>query len=225
VGLSASMEKDVVIEYGTGSHTRAINIRPIADYFGENAAGLCFLNTITGCDTVSSILGVGKKTALKVGLQGDFLKIFANFDHQLFDSQISTMEKYVCKLFSEKTDLSLVNDLRKHMFGCGTPIDRLPPTKAAFDEHCKRAGLQTHVWLNSLEAQPLLLDPKNWGWVLDEISSTYSPLWTPLPMLSEVSIHFTKCGCVKGCQKNCGCKKKRVNCSSLCKCKNNHGDS
>lgn len=61
VGLVNEIGNKLWIEYGTGRSIRTINIPHLASHFGHSAKGVVFLHAISGCDTVSSLIGIGKK--------------------------------------------------------------------------------------------------------------------------------------------------------------------
>ena len=56
--------KELWLEFGTGKNYRLIPAHEIAKSIGpESAAALSAFHAFTGCDTTSSFLGRGKKTA------------------------------------------------------------------------------------------------------------------------------------------------------------------
>ena len=56
-----------------------------------------------------------------------------------------------------------VNEARKKLFiHKSRSLENIPPTKAALEQHIKRAGLQAHCWSQTLVKNPRLPGPSNW---------------------------------------------------------------
>ena len=87
-------------------------------------------------------------------------------------------------LIDRASEATEVNEARKQLFTRKTrAVENMPPTKAALEQHMKRAAFQAHVWCKSLEPDPQLPSPSDWGWVKEE--SGWQPLWTTLPEASQ----------------------------------------
>ncbi|KAL8591566.1 hypothetical protein ACOMHN_055533 [Nucella lapillus] len=98
----------------------------------------------------------------------------------------------------------------------------IPPTKAALEEHVKRAVYQGgHVWGQILLPAPELPPPTNWGWSRTG-EGQYTPYWTRLPEAAHSCIELVSCKCKKGCVRRCKCKKAALQCTAICVCE---GDS
>ncbi len=77
-------------------------------------------------------------------------------------------------------------------------IEKIPPTKAALQQHVKRATYQAgHIWGQALIPNPTLPSPSDWSWVKQE--DKWCSMWTRLPQASTVCKEFIKCGCTKHC--------------------------
>ena len=62
--LNRTKPEELWVEFGTGEHFRFIPIHEIAAAVGpRKSANLPLFHALTGCDTVSSFAGMGKKTA------------------------------------------------------------------------------------------------------------------------------------------------------------------
>nr|CAD7443572.1 unnamed protein product [Timema bartmani] len=86
----------------------------------------------------------------------------------------------------------------------------LPPTSAAGRQQSHRVYLQVQQWLDNL------FTPMDWSWQL--IGKELVPVITFPPPAPEKQSHFICCGCKKGCEHNCKCKKSRLACSTICRC-------
>ena len=84
-------------------------------------------------------------------------------------------------------------------------VENMPPTKAALEQHIKRATFQANIWCKALEPDPQLPSPADWGWVKEDLG--WQPLWTTLPEASQSCYELIHCGCKKGCTNRCKCKK------------------
>ena len=129
--------------------------------------------------TVSSFRGIAKHF--------EFLTQLSNVNYSSFNLHI--VESFVCRFFDRKSDICDINQPRAEMFKSGLSLDKLPPIKAALEQHAKRAMLQVHAWQCALEQHPLELKPEDWGW--HQPLGKLVPLWSLLPSVSEILVHFT----------------------------------
>ena len=102
----------------------------------------------------------------------------------------------------------------------GRDLDKIPQTRDALVLHTKRAIMQaSHSWSHSGEPYIDLPSTKDWGWTQqDTDNERWTPIWTTLPPATQSCLELLKCGCTKGCSRNCRCKKAELPCTSLCKC-------
>ena len=184
---------------------------------------LLIAHAITGCDTVSAMYKIGKKTALNVLQEKDcgFLDIFkANYASH--DQIWRAGEMFVLMLYkAKKTCKSLDNcryfsymrmmkaSQKKISYSVGSvQLETLPPTSAAMKYHAYRAYFAVQEWLgNSLQAT-------DWGWELND--GTLTPIYTDRPAASDSVLRLVSCGCKKGCGKRCSCRKAGLDCSAMC---------
>ena len=129
------------------------------------------------------------------------------------------MEHFVVLLYDRASTEVKVNEARKHLFSQkGRPMDGLPPTRAALVEHTKRAAYQSgHVWAQMFVAVPRLPSPSKLGW-LQTTNGGWEVKWTALPEASQACCELLRCGCKKGCRKQCKCVKAVLQCTALCLC-------
>ena len=106
------------------------------------------------------------------------------------------------------------------LFSQGTrTLETIPPTQQALLQHAFRALYQaSYIWKQCLEPQQDLPDVSAWGWVKDEKSKLYAPLWTLLPDASKACALLFHCGCSKACRGNCKCLKASLRGTLLCRC-------
>ena len=110
------------------------------------------------------------------------------------------------------------------MVAQGKAIDRIPPSKEALMQHAKRAAYQAgHVWAASISRCPEEQDPTKWGWKM--VDGHIEPHWSDLEEASKECRELIKCGCKKGCIKNCRCHIAKLTCTELCACSGKCDDS
>ena len=89
-----------------------------------------------------------------------------------------------------------VNKARKKLFAKRSSVQRIPPTRAALEQHVKRAVFQGgHVWGQTLVPQPVLPSPASWGWINTD-DELYEPHWTTLPEASKTCYKLISLCCV-----------------------------
>ena len=179
-------------------------------------------HALTGCDTVSAFVGHGKKTAWAAWnafpeLTNALLDL-AHAPTEVSEQSMHAIERFVILLYDRTSTCTEVNQARKKLFAKTSSVQRIPPTRAALEQHVKRAAFQGgHVWGQALAPDPVLPSPSTWGWIKTD-NGLYEPHWTTLPEASKTCYEFISCGCKKGCRTNCKCKKAGLQCTALCKC-------
>jgi len=157
------------LAFGTGKNFRYISIHGIVKALGEErASSLLFFHAFTGCDTVSSFAGRGKKTAWEVW--NAFPEVTATFKQLSSEPPdvepiMPIIQRFVVLMYDRSSCKMTVNGLRKHLFTkkCRT-MEGLPPTEAALLQHTKRAALQSgYCWNRCLQSQQSLPSPSQWG--------------------------------------------------------------
>ncbi|KAG7172779.1 hypothetical protein Hamer_G007018 [Homarus americanus] len=111
-----------------------------------------------------------------------------------------------------------VNVLRKKLLSRKSrSLEHLPPTRAALEQHIKRAAYQVgHIWGQGAIAFVILPSPCDWGWM--KSGDELEPLWTTLSEVSKSCHELISCGCRKHCGGKCRCKKAALKCTGLCAC-------
>ena len=216
--------EELWICFGTGKHFRNIPAHVISDALKEKARALMLFHALTGCDTVSFFKGKGKKSAWLAwneypSVTNTFLTLLDE-PSEISSDLLSDVEQFVVKMYSKNCDSSSVNEARKELFASKKGLLNIPPTKGALLQHLKRAVFQaSYIWAKSLDPTQNLPSPEQWGY--KQTHNGWVPHWTDLPQFTSSSNYLTKCGCNKGCNYRCKCRKINLKCTKLCKCKGN----
>ena len=226
------------IGFGTGKHYRDIPIHDICKRLTKDEArALPFFHALTGCDTNSQPVNIGKKTAWdRWGSMPEMTQVFLwlldNPEKFTMNSWVwNLLERYLIVQCSKSCSSSRLNDARLKLFQSGTKtLENLPPTSAAYFQHVKRAILQaSFFWKQSLTPQQVIPNYALYGWKYDERVKQWVPHWTDLADTSTACAFLVKCGCKKACHGNCKCFKAGLRCSALCGCQggctNNNDDN
>ena len=121
---------------------------------------------------------------------------------------------------------------RRNLFPRNNSVQQIPPTRAALEEHVKRAVYQDgHLCGETLLLDPVLPSPTDWRVcvcvracvrgcvrVCVKTEGIYEPHWTTLPQASKSCHELISCGSKSGCRKRCMCKKDALQCTGLCFC-------
>ncbi|KAK7104108.1 hypothetical protein V1264_018877 [Littorina saxatilis] len=91
------------------------------------------------------------------------------------------IEKFVILLYDRTSKCTDIDKARRKIFARKNNVQLIPLTKAALEEHAKRAEYQGgHVWGQILLPAPELPPPTNWCWSRTG-EGQYIPYWTKLP--------------------------------------------
>ena len=214
--------EELWIAFGTGSDFHYIPVHEVAAAMDPKVcATLHVFHAFTGCDTISSFGGRGKKTAWNTWKV--FPEVTAAFEDLLLmqghirSSTISALERFVILMYDRTSDIVEINEARKQLFTQKSrSLENLPPTLAALEQHIKRASHQSNCWNLALIPDPDLPSPADWGWKKDQTG--WQPVWTNLPEASQSCSELIRCGCKKGCTGMCKCFKAALKCTALCFC-------
>ena len=95
-------------------------------------------------------------------------------------------------------------------------LAKLPPTSEAAHEHLFRVYLQVQAWLGNK------LDATEWGWKMEYVKEsggsrkTLTAVPSSKPFTPDDDLHLVSCSCKSSCGNYCGCRKVRLNCSTMC---------
>lgn len=142
-----TVDTDVLVLAVTAAQCLNITAHEMARALGpDRCIGLPMFHAFTGCDTVSSFAGRGKKTAWDTWVTFDdvtraFCALAATPDS--IDDWMEPLERFVVLLYDRTSSLESVNQARKQLFTQkGRTLDEIPPTQAALIQHTKRAAYQ-----------------------------------------------------------------------------------
>lgn len=214
--------EELWIAFGTKSNFRYIPIHEVVAAMDPRVcATLHVFHAFTGCDTISSFGGRGKKTAWNTW--NVFSEVTAAFEDLLLmqsdirSSTISALERFVILMYDRTSDTEEINEARKQLFTRKSrTLENLPPTLAAPEQHIKRVCYQSNCWNQALIPYSDLPSPADWGWKKDQTG--WQPVWTTLPEASRSCSELIRCGCKKGCTGRCKCFKVALKCTALCFC-------
>ena len=195
--------QELWIDFGTGKTRRFIPVHELAMTLGpQKCTGLPLFHSITGCDTVSAMYGVGKKKAWQLWQTYDhitttFASLSSNPPQEISDSHYAELECFAVLLYDRTSASTEVNDVRRVLFTQKSrAIENNPPTQAALTQHVRRAIYQGgHIWGQALMARPEYPDPSSWGWNKEQsgTSTTWTPLWSTLAPASATCIELLRC--------------------------------
>ena len=161
----------VTIEACAGGYT-VIDVNAVVQQHASIIPNLLAVHALIGCDTTSSIAGVGMAMAFK-RLEGFNEPLQIGEADILADAVYTSCERYVCALYGQMPSTSL-QVMREQMFSrkiaskkhIPPKFSTLSPTSPAFRLHCKWAHYQTALWKAAVNAAPPELDPQHFGWTL-----------------------------------------------------------
>lgn len=220
--------KEFWFKTGRGAKRRFIPIHEIVTKLGPRVCTLLLaFHGITGCDTVSSLAGIGKKTAFDV-LKSNVATLadLANFGNEavlsLDNDAVVAGSRFVCLLYDQRTESFNVNELRYKLFTQKSISgEKLPPSLDALILHLKRVNYQIYIWKHACTPILNLPSPIGNGWTNGTYKTIQLDMMSQNPIPDEIT-ELTHCGCKTGCKTNrCRCKKLNLACFDACLC----GDS
>ena len=148
------------------------------------------LHALTGCDTTSSLKGIGKVKPIKLFRKSDkFGEILCQLGEtwDLEETQLKDIEHFVCCLYGfqrfKSIDQVRVHILRKKCEKNGVldpkkniDLANLPPCFSSLKQHIKQVNYQVRIWKLAEENFPERPQPTNHGWKLTEMG--LEPLWS-----------------------------------------------
>ena len=209
---------------GVGKNIRYIAIHDITSSLGPNVCKLLpAFHSITGCDSVSSFSGVGKKSAFIILRKNvhEFkdLEMFGDSPVlSLEDDSVVACIRFVCLLYNKSPDVYDINHLRYKLFTQRSMSgEKLPPTLDALTLHLRRANYQCYIWKSSCVPLLSLPSPDGNGWIKSENGLQHDRMTKKA--VPDAIAELARCTCKKGCKTNlCCCRKASLVCTDACQC-------
>ena len=190
------------ITYGSGKNVQHMPAHVVASSLGPSkSSALPMFHALTGSDTVSFFRNYGKKSAWDVwNVFPELTLVLCALKASpeiIMEESLAVLERFVVLLYDRTNSLLKVNKARQELF-CkkSKEFDSIPPTKAALEQHIRRA-------------------------VLQGAHTCWSPYWTTLKQAKDTFYEFIHCGCKTACRGKCKCMKANLVCTVLCKCGGN----
>ena len=137
VAQTLQPEDELWLAFGTGKNFRYLAAHEIAAGLGpEKARALPVFHALTGCDTVSSFVGHGKKTAWAVfpELTHALLKL-SSAPNDISQEVMATIERFIILLYDRTSTCTEIDTARRKLFAKRHNVQSIPLTKAALEEH------------------------------------------------------------------------------------------
>ena len=142
----------VLVSFESGSQ-RSILLRLMKFWDLKKSNAPLGFHAFTGCDKTSKFNRKSKATCWKAFLNAseDVLNTFVDLGvpDDLADLKVTSLEKYVVRLFCESGDLYSLTDARWSMYTKQQDCDNLPPTKAVLKFKVSRCHLIRLIWKSS----------------------------------------------------------------------------
>lgn len=208
----------------------AIDIGATANQHAEIAKYLLPLHALTGCDTVSTLYGIGKVKALKVLKHGHHPPLLGDSETDEKDLEKQAVA-FIAKCYGSKATGSM-SEVRYSMWQHKTAKSKsrkfklatLPPSSRAFALHIKRAQYQASLWKAALQSDPPALAASDFGWKPDHDSQTLLPIPLPPDTMAAPDrvLNLLCCSCHSSTDvcstRRCLCRKNDIACSTFCNC-------
>ena len=213
------------IGFGTGKAFQHTPVHEITQTLGPEKSLSCPLfHSFKGCDTTSSFLGIGKKTAWAAwqaypDLTEKLLTLSDDPTLLTLDSNhMARLERWTVVMYSKSSGCSRVNDVTRQLFTHGTrTLDHIPPhRKRCFNMQSELSTRQ--VWRQARQRHQDVPDASACGWTQDVNTKLWVPFWTVLDDASKACALLHHCGCGKACRGNCKCARAGIKCTIPCNC-------
>ena len=129
-------EYELWLAFGTGKHFQYLAAHKIASGLGlRKAQALPMFHSLTGCDTVSSFVGHGKKTAWTTwnALTDALLKLFCA-PCNIEEDDMQSIERFVILQYDRTSTCADIVKARRKLFAKKTDVKQIPPTRLDLSE-------------------------------------------------------------------------------------------
>ena len=215
------------IGFGIGKAFQHIPVHEITQTLGPEKSLSCPLfHSFTGCDTTSTFLGIGKKTAWAAwqaypDLTETLLTLSDDPTLLTLDSiHMARLERWTVAMYIKSSGCSRVNDVRRQLFTHGTrTLDHTPPhRKRCFNMQSELCTRQ--VTYGDKQGSDTMMSRMLQRGIGRKTMNTklWVPFWTVLDDASKACALLHHCGCGKACRGNCICARAGIKCTILCNC-------
>ncbi len=214
------------LKCGTKARERYIDVNKLASVLNakspDRCAALLGFHAFTGCDSVSAFAGQGKVGPLKLLDEQEFETAMKDLGSQweIAPKTLEGLEKFVCRMYSSKSKVSKVNELRYHIFKAkkgDVESGQLPPCNDTFVQHALRANYQAAIWRRCLENFPEIPLARYHGWTMEDGHLTIK--WMSGKPAPQAVLQLLACACKKECQPStCQCIINKLKCTDACTC-------
>ena len=188
--FAGKIESNILFDTGSGNKKRLLNITQKARDLGQNrSSALMSLHALTGCDTTSSLKGIGKLKPIKLlqkteKFEDSLCELGEIWD--LEERQHRDIEHFVCCMYGFPRFKS-IDEVRVHILrrkceknGILDPkknidLANLPPCSSSLKEHTKRVNYQVRIWKLAEENFPEKPEPIHHGW--KRVENGLEPSW------------------------------------------------
>ena len=200
-------------------------IHELAENLGPSVCkALPFVHSMSGRDTTSYPYFYGKRSWFAASKNIDLpaLSEYGEGSSPVITQDvIDEARSLMLMVYGKSANTDIVDnlkDLRAHKFLHNTApiLKMLPPTEGAFLQHLRRSALATYIDKHATDAKPDLPPSEDYGWSKGE--DGYQPVTTDQPVWPEKIPASFSCNCRKGCNSNCSCDQKKVDCYIGCFC-------
>lgn len=154
---------------GMKDRLRYVPVHAASKELGEKMChALPAFHAIIGCDSTSSLAGIGKKK----GWQGlscseqhqDSLRLLGA-RRNLSDNIVAKCEAFICDLYPSSRSKPRTTDELRYLLFCQKKQknELLPPTSDSLLQHLKRVNYQTFIWRKAMTAIQHLPQPESNG--------------------------------------------------------------
>ncbi len=198
-----------------------ISIKSAKEVIGrELCMSLLFAHAMSGCDTTSSLYGIGKIKHIKLLESSQLWRsdVLVFGDTAASTAEVcNTGERFIKSLYSGGANADNGLDELRYLYAISpkyVPVERMPPTKKACDYHCLRVHHQVSTWQH-LET---VLEKEEFGFRVND--NAVVPIITDMAAAPQELLLYIRCSCRTSRQlcASCSCSKKGIACSVHCKC-------
>lgn len=208
----------------TRTSRSAVNIGATAKEHEGIAKYLLPMHTLTRCETVSTLYGIGKVKGVKALRQGNLPPLLGDRDANLDDLEAKAIS-LIASCYGSKTTSSM-SDVRFNIWQHKTArgksesfkLASLPQTSAAFRLHVQRAHYQALLWTSALNSDQPEMNPTDFGWEAGPANQILLPVPLPTGTLAApqqvLNLLCCNCSSTEACStRRCSCRKTDLTCS------------